>query len=172
MLPGGLVGELGELADELLEDHAHLGVADLVRVEVDVGELLRDEVEQPGLGELVDLGVEVEALEDVAGGGRERLDVGPEVLADVVLVARDPLQAERRGVVEERPRLAQEEGVGVQPGLLPVVLLGQHGSLGGLQHAVEAAQHRERKDDFAIFGLLVVAAQQVGDGPDERGEVG
>ena len=114
VLSGGLVRELGELADQLLEDRAHLRVADDLGVQVDVGELLGDEVEQPGLGEPVDLGVELEALEDVAHGGRERLHVGAQVLADVVLVAHQLLQVERRGVVEELARLAEQERLGVQ----------------------------------------------------------
>ena len=104
VLAGGLVGELGELADQLLEDRAHLGVADRVGVQVDVGELLGDQVEQAGLGQPVDLGVEVEALEDVAHGRREGLHVGAQVLADVVLVAHQLLHVERRRVVEELAR--------------------------------------------------------------------
>ena len=87
VLAGRLVGEFRELADQLLEDEAHLCVADLVGVQVDAGELLGDLIEQPALGQPVDLGGEVEPLEDVADGGRERLDVGEQVLADVVLVA-------------------------------------------------------------------------------------
>ena len=104
VLAGGLVGEFGELADQLLEDRAHLGVADGFRVQVDVGELLGDQVEQPGLGQPVDLGVEVEALEDVAHRGREGLDVGEQVLPDVVLVAHQLLHVQRRRVVEAAAR--------------------------------------------------------------------
>ena len=47
---------------------------------------------------------------------------------------------------------------------------GQHGGLGGLQHAVQPAQDGEGEDDFAVVGLLVIATQQVSDGPDEGGE--
>ena len=172
VLSGGLVGKLGELADEFLEDRAHLGIADGGGVQVDVGELLRDEVEQPGLGQPVDLGVEVEPLEDVAHGGRERLDVGAEVLADVVLVAHELLQVQRRRVVEKLAGLPQEERLGVHAGLLALGQLGEHGGLGGFQHAIETAEDRERQDDLAVFGLLVVAAQEIGDGPDEGGEIG
>ena len=46
VLSGRLVREFRELADQLLEDEAHLRVADLVRVEVDVRELLGDLIEQ------------------------------------------------------------------------------------------------------------------------------
>jgi hypothetical protein len=49
--------------------------------------------------------------------------------------------------------------------------LGEHRRLGRLEHAVEAAQHGEGQDDLAVLGLLVVAAEEVGDGPDEGGEV-
>ena len=172
VLPGGLVGQFGKLADQFLEDRAHLGIADGIGMEVDVGELLGDEVEQAGLGQLVDLGVKLEALENVAHGRRERLHVGAQVLADVVLVAHELLQVERRGVVEELAGLAQQEGLGIQAGRLAGFLLGQHGGLGGFQHAIQAAQHGEGQDDLAVFGLLVVAAQEVGDGPDEGGKVG
>ena len=47
----------------------------------------------------------------------------------------------------------------------------EHGVLGRLEHAVEAADHRQRQDHLAVLGLLVVAAQQVGHGPDEGGVV-
>ncbi len=119
VLSGGLVGKFGELADQFLEHGAHLGVADDLGVQVDVGELLGHQVEQLGLGQPVDLGVEVEALEDVAHGGRKRLNVGEEVFPDVVLVAHQLLHVQGRRVEEELPRLAQQERLGVQPGLLP-----------------------------------------------------
>ena len=37
-------------------------------------------------------------------------------------------------------------------------------------HAFETPQHRKRKDDLAVIGLPVIAAQEVGDRPDEGGE--
>lgn len=43
---------------------------------------------------------------------------------------------------------------------------------GGLQHTVQTAQHGEGEDDFALLRLLVVATKQVGDGPEEGGEIG
>jgi hypothetical protein len=58
--PGRFVRQLGEFANEFLEHGAHLRVASDPGMEVDVGELLGDEVEQPGLVEPVDLGVELE----------------------------------------------------------------------------------------------------------------
>jgi hypothetical protein len=167
MLAGGLVGQLGKLADQFLEDRAHLGVADHLGVQVDIGELFGDEIEQPGLGQLVDLGVKVEALEDVPHCRRECLHVGSQVLADVVLVAHQLLEVERRRVVEELAGLAQQEGFRVQPGCLAGLLLGKDSDLGRFQHAVEAPQHGEGQNDLAILRLLVVAAQKISDRPDE-----
>ena len=91
MLAGGLVGQFSELANEFLKNRAHLGVADKVGVKFDVRELLGDKVEQPRLGEPVDLSVELEAFEDVADRRREALQVGAKVLADVALVAHELL---------------------------------------------------------------------------------
>jgi len=36
-----------------------------------------------------------------------------------------------------------------------------------LEHLVESAHHHQRQDHLAIVGLLVVAAQQLGDAPDQ-----
>jgi hypothetical protein len=55
-------------------------------------------------------------------------------------------------------------------GLLGGVLLEQRGFLGGGEHAVQPAQHRERQDHAAVLALLEVAAQKVGHGPDEGRE--
>jgi hypothetical protein len=47
----------------------------------------------------------------------------------------------------------------------------EHLRLGLLQDAIQAPQDGERQDDLAVVGLLVVAAKQVGDRPDESGVV-
>ena len=52
-----------------LEGEAHVVVVDRLGVQVDCGELLGHLVEQPGFGEGVDLGVELEPFEDVARFG-------------------------------------------------------------------------------------------------------
>jgi hypothetical protein len=167
MLPGRLVGDFRELADQLLEGETHLMVVDHVGVQIDPGELLRHQIEQPVLGQPVDLGVKFEPLEDVADFGREGLHVGEKVLPDVVLVPHQPAHIHGRGVVETLARRAQQERLGVEPGLGLVGELGQHRRLGRLQHAVQTPQHRERQDHLAVVRLPVVAPQQVGDRPDE-----
>ncbi|MNZ98166.1 hypothetical protein D3C78_1174430 [compost metagenome] len=50
--------------------------------------------------------------------------------------------------------------------------LRQNGGLGRPQHALHAPQQGERQDDAAVLRLLEIAAQQVGDGPEEGGGLG
>ena len=172
VLSGGFVRDFRELPDQFLEDHAHLRVADGLRVQVDGGELLADQIQQPGFREPVDLGVELERLEDVPDGRGERLDVGVEIFLDVVLIPHQLLHVEGRVVEEQLTGLLQQERLGVHLRLLALGVLGQHGGLGFLQHAVESAQHGEWQDHLAVFGLLVVAPEEISDGPDERREIG
>lgn len=136
-------------------------------MKVDPGELLGDLVEEAVLREALDLGGEIEPLENVPHRGRERLIVGEQVLADMVLIAHELAHIEGGRVVETLPGLAQEERVGIEPRLRLVGELGEHGRLGGLQNAVEAPEDGEREDDLAVFGLFVVAAQEVRHGPDK-----
>ncbi len=77
VLSGGLVGELRELADQLLVEVAHLDVRDDVRVQVDLGELADDLVEEVGPAQPLDLDAEVELVDDVLG----RLGEAPDVEA-------------------------------------------------------------------------------------------
>ena len=108
---------------------------------------------------------ELEMLENLAGGGGEGLDVGFEVPGGVGFAELPEIH--RRCVVEEVLRLAQQEFLlrlhghrGDRRGLR------QHRGLGGHQNALQAAQQGEGQDDAAVLGLLEVAAEQVGDGPD------
>ncbi len=88
----------------------------------------------------------------------------------MVLVPHDGLQVEGRGVVKLVFRLADQERFGVDAGLGALRQLGHHGGFGGGEDAVEAAEDGEGEDDLAVFGLLEVAAEEVGDRPDESGE--
>ncbi len=68
-------------------------------------------------------------------------------------------------VVEALLRFAQQEGLRVDSGTPPGGIFRQYGFLGLVQHAVHTAQHGERQNDFAVFRLLVVAAEQIGNRP-------
>jgi hypothetical protein len=90
----GLVGQLIEAPDEVLEDQPHLLVRHCVRVQVHVAELGNDEVENVRLAHPLDLILKLEELEDVAHVLREALDVANEVLLDVVGVTLQLLEGE------------------------------------------------------------------------------
>jgi hypothetical protein len=53
--------------------------------------------------------------------------------------------------------------LGIQSLLFSGGLFGQHRGLRWFQNAIQTPQHGERQDHLAIFGLLVVTAQKVGD---------
>ncbi len=80
MLAGCLVGQLGELSDQLLVQVAHLEVGHLVGVQVHLGEPGHHQVEQLRAVQPVDLGGEVELVEHVAGRGGEAGDIVLEVV--------------------------------------------------------------------------------------------
>jgi hypothetical protein len=158
MLSRRFVRQFREPPDELLEHVAHLGVVDFVGVQVDACEPLGDEVEQLVLGEPVDVGHEVEPLENITNGGREALNVCVEILGNVVLIAHELAHVERRHVGEALSGLAKDERLRVQPGGLLLGVLGKDRPLGGLQNAVQTPQDGEGQDDLAVIRLLVVAA--------------
>jgi hypothetical protein len=162
-----LVRLLGEAADQLLVDVAHLGVADLVGVQVDVREAGQYLVEEVGLGPAGDLGVEPEPLDHVERPRREPDDVLPEVRLDVGRVGGQPGEVERRRVVELTACHRLQGRVGVVDLALELLRPLDHRRLGVAEHAVEAADHDERQDHLGVLGPLEVAPQQVGHRPDE-----
>lgn len=104
-------------------------------------------------------------LEDLAGVGGERLDVGFEVPGGVGFA--EFREVHRRGVVEMLLRLAQKQlflGLGWHRD--DGGELFQHRGLGGCKHALQPPQQGERQDDAAVLRLFEIAAQQIGDGPD------
>ena len=168
MVAGGLVGRLAELPHELLEDGAHLDVADHVGVQVDLGELLDHQVEAVGLVKLLDLGLEAEVLDDLAGTLAEAGDVVLQVGGDVGGVVGELGKVEAAGVVKRLPGDVVEHRLDVgKLTALEALMPREHRGLGRLEHAVEAAEHSERQDHAAVLGGLVGAAQQVRDTPDE-----
>ena len=163
VLTGGLVGVLGELPDQVLEDVAHLVVRELVQV-LHRGEFPDDLVEQLRLGQPGDLVVEAELAEDLPDVLREAVDVVAQVLRDAGRVGGDGREVLLRDVVERQPRgplqqlflvLHAERGVA-----------GTHRLARRRHHRVQPPEHRERQDHLAVFVPLVIPAQQVGHGPD------
>ena len=129
------------------------------------------------LVQLLDFLLEIEALENLLRLGREALDVGDQVLGDVVGVADQLVESELADVVEGLLRFA---AVLASDGMhcllrhalgLQLLILLQDCILRGLQHTVEPAQHRHRQHDAPILRRPIRPAQLVGDIEDEANEV-
>ena len=104
VLARGLVGLLRELADQLLEDVAHVLVGDVGRVEVEVGKPLDDAEQEVSVLQPVhlveELEVDADGLPDV---GREGVDIGLEVVGKVGGVLKQLAEVVGRRVVEPVP---------------------------------------------------------------------
>lgn len=164
-----LVGGLRELADQLLEDVAHLVVADGVRVQVGLGEVLQDLQQEIVVREVHDGVLEPVLLEDLPHVRGERVHVVPEVLLQVVRIALHGLEVVLRAVEEAVgvARAVAEHGNGrLHPHVHGANGL-QHRLLGGGQHRIQAEEDRERQDHIAVLVLLVGAAEDVRRTPDE-----
>ena len=168
-----LIRLLVEAHDEVLEEVAHLDVADPVRVQVDPGHRLDDGIEAVARIELLDLVAELELLEDAPCRVGEAVDVGDEIGRDVLAVAQQLLESVGADVVEGLlaalpDHAGQQAGNGVFRGTGgdQARVFGQHRILGRLQHAIEAAQHDHRQHDQPVLRRAVRPAQAVGDLPD------
>ncbi len=89
---GGDRGQLGEPTDQLLIEVAHLDVADRVGMEIDLGDLGQNEIEELRPVQPPDLGVEVELLDDIPSLFVEGGDPGPEVAGDLGRICEYLLQ--------------------------------------------------------------------------------
>jgi hypothetical protein len=178
VVAGRFVGGFVEAPDQVFEHQTHGDVVDLARMQVDLGELGDHLIEAIGFFELLDLLVELEALEDLADVLGEAVDVISQMAADVVRVALELVEVELAVVVEAQRgavfilRQVVEDGVDIGDAFAAqfgVAL--EHGFLAGRQHGVEAAQHGQRQHHALVLRRAVGAAQQIGDGPDEVGEL-
>ena len=154
-----LVAHFREAAQQFLEKQPHLVVADRVRVQVDVGKLFGDEVEQVGLVQALDGRGEVEAQEDVLHFDGEGPHVGLQVVAQVLGVSQELRQAFGEEIEEGLSRRAPDELGEGELGRRLGLVLGQCRRPRRGQHAIEAPQHGEGQDDPPVFRLLEVAAQ-------------
>ena len=170
VLPSLLVGLLCTDPDELLEDVAHLHVVDPSQRQIEVCELLDDLEQQVAFVHTGDVLTEAEAFHDLAHVLREADDVGVEVLRELVRVVEQPLEVQRRRVVERPSRGVLKELPSHVVALCAVLsVCVEHRLFRVGENAVEAAQHRQRQDDLAVLVTLVRTTQQVADPPDEPG---
>ena len=162
----GVVG-FGELADQFFEDVAHVMVADHLRVQVDSGELLDDQIQPVGLGEVANEVGHAKAVEDITHVGREPLDVVDQVVSHPLGIAHQGRERPPRRVVERQLELGFKHDGGVDLARLNLFVLGKHLVLGRFEDAVQAAQDGERQNHVAVLVGLIRPPQQVGDLPDQ-----
>lgn len=117
--------------------------------------MLDDGVQAVGVGEDLRAPVEVERDPDVGDVVREAVDVAHEGLVHVVIDRRDRRQVERRNVAEAQTEPVLDRDVnevlrqaGERVDVLDDVVL----AVG--EHALQAAQHRERQDVVAVVLLV------------------
>ena len=168
VVAGGLVRGLVELADDVLERVAHVGVGDDVRMQVDGLEGRDDLAQEPRLLQGEDLLLEVEVLEHI-DIGREPVEVVGEVVRQPVGVGQQVGEGVVRGVVERSAGRLPD--LDLEPDRV-VVRRRQcaHRVTVGFEDAVEAAQDREREDHVAVLVGAVGTPKLVGDRPDEATE--
>ena len=189
VLAGLLVVLLAEAPDQLLEDGAHavvveaghtqaaVGVEHGAGAEVDraVEELCDQKAENVIVHQARDLVAEPELFQDLLHVGREAVEVGFEVGAQLLLLAdgAQVAQPEGRCVVEGfARRLAQGLILVGDAGRVQLRLHAEHSLFGRFQDGVEAADDGHGQDDVAVLAAYIVVAQHViGDAPDETADV-
>ena len=143
-------------------------------MQIDIGELGHDEVEDVRLAHPLDLVLELEEVEDVAHVGREALDVADEVRLDVVGVALELLEVEGGVIVKALTGgLVQPlvQGFALDLATFAPRVFGKDLGLRRGEHAVEAAEHRHGQHDALVLWGPIRAAQQIRDLPNQVGEI-
>ena len=168
---GRLVGHLRETPEEFLEEQAHLVVAEDVGVQVEAGEFLGDEIQQPRLVQPLDGGGKIEAGEDVLHVRGKGPDSGLQVMAQVIGVTQQPRQVLGEEIEKGLPGRTPDEFHKGQFGRGFCVVFGEGRRPRGGEHAVETPEDGKGQNHPSIFRLLEVAPEQVGHGPDECGDV-
>jgi len=125
-------------------------VADFVRVQVDRCKLLRNQIQQIGLLQLLQPAVEGKVVENLAGVGRELCDVVFQVGTGTG--GADTGQGKLRDVVEGGAGSGRQDQVHVHAAGLHRLVLAADLVTGGLQHTLQTTQHGERQDDAAVLG--------------------
>ena len=172
MFPAGLIRHFRESAQQLLKDLSHGVVVHLIRVEIDLGELVAEDEQSIVPVQSVDKLIEVEVFDDVPDILAEAVEVVVEIEPDVVGVGFQAGEVVSGGVVETGIRLFQDN---LRQGLFGddifEAVVGFNGFVFSVvfrQDAVQSAQHEEGEGDVAVFvGFEEASEDIVGYVPNE-----
>ena len=175
MLAGVFIKGFVELAQQVLEDIAHLMVRHGGGSQVHLAllvEALHEEVEEVHPAEIADGVVEIEGGEDFPNIRGEAHHILAEVQREIGIIVQEALVGELRGVVKGVSRRAAELAVAVLQALFFKRVLGlKHLVLGLLQRIIKPPQHGERQNDLLKLALLESAVEQVSNRPDKADDV-
>lgn len=170
MRSGFLVVGLGKPLDQILENIAHVHGADLFRTHIRLvrAEVHDDLIEQARLLHAVDLGAEIHTGEDVLHVVGETVEIGPEVVVDILGVRPQSLKGERACVVELVSGGSSKEPL-LDRQMLHLLAGVQHRLMGGQQAVVKPLDHHHGQDHQAVFVGLECAKEGVRHIPNEGG---
>ena len=170
MLPCRFIGYLREATDQILENISHLIVAHGFRRKINIArKFLHDQKQEVRLVQTVNLGVDVKGLQYGAGIFRKALDIVDQIVPNQSGIAGQRLKGEFADIVKLMLADGGQKGSLV---LVPYPLVLCHDRIMRIfQDAVQAAEYGKGQYNIAVFALLVVAPQKIGDFPYKVGRL-
>lgn len=167
---GLLVVGLGKPLDQVFKDVPHIHGADLLRPHIRlVGAEVHDHlIEQASLLHAVDLGTEIHAGEDVLHIVGKAIEIGPEIVVDVLRVCPQGFKGERAGVVELVSGGSPQEPL-LDRQMLDLLVSIQYRLVGWQQAVVEPLDDHHRQNHQTILMRLESAKEGIRHIPDESG---
>ena len=163
-----LVVRFGKPLNQVFKDIAHIYGADFLRPHI---RLVRAEVhnhliEQARLLHAVDLGAEIHAGENVLHIVGKAIEIGPEVIIDILRVRPQGLKGERAGVIELVSGGSPQEPL-LDSQMLHLFVCIQHRLVGRQQAVVEPLDDHHRQNHQAVLVGFERAKESVCHIPDE-----
>ena len=115
VVPGGLIRQLVEAPDKVLEQQSHLDVINFIHMKIYLAEFGDDQIKDVRLAHLFDFSRELEVLEDTANIFGKSVNVRDQVLVDIVWITLELLKVKQRMVVKLLTRSLVQELVKCLP---------------------------------------------------------
>ena len=119
---------------------------------------------------MLDLGIEIHACKDVLHIVRETIQIGLEVICDVLRVGDEGLECKRTGVVERVTGGFPKEAI-FHGQFFYFLICIQHGQVRRQKAVMETFDDCHRKDGKAIFIGLIGSDQVICYRPDKAGSI-